>query len=180
MILCNIVNWKGVVQEQKVPIEDESLVDYKTHIPIKEHPLPHRASLCKWSIKKKKWTVLSEAKKFDKLRLTAHKARKIAECKTVCSELIETVYPLYKQMNLLRENSKHDCFRIIDALRALSNDIEESIMEVAGLDELRLLDVRKCFQTDQRARDENGKFIGDNPDTPNVNEAFETGKITRS
>ena len=108
--------------------------------------------------------------------LEEEKTKLLEQARSTCAFLIQSFLPVYKQLNLLRENPADVRFVILDNLRLLSNEIEGKIRACNTIKKLRQVDVDGAFQSDKRMRDKDGKFIPDNPDTFKVNEAYKTGQ----
>jgi len=80
------------------------------------------------------------------------KGKYIEEIKKISSELIEKAFPLYRQVNALRENPKDERFKIVDDIRAISNELEAEINNFETREELLAFKTKEKLLNDERLK----------------------------
>lgn len=161
---CFVLDSDGRVSGREKVTQPDNI----KYISVREHPYPQNLQAPVWIDGTwKEGATKRQINEQREVRLKEYKLRDIKTAKEQCEHLIKILFPtIYHEFNLLRENPNDPRFKILDDLRAVSNDIEKKIEACESMEKLQEIDIRELFRKDERAQDENGKFIGDiNDDT---------------
>lgn len=144
MIRCFKIDKENKNIIANVEVEKNS-IDYVEFVPLNEFPYPLNINKPIWDSKNKRWK--ESAKKADietanKYNLIVLREEKINQAKQICKQQCLELADEYKQMNLIREgDTENPIFIKIDTIRKLSNKLEEKILKIKTIKEMKELNI---------------------------------------
>lgn len=116
-------------------------VPLKNFVDLEVNPLPKYFLTFKWDFDSKDWIETASQSSLD-YYISEQKELLINKIKEEAGKIINEVLPLYKQVNLMRENPDDLRFEEIDSIRSKSNDMETQVSSFSTIKELRTFEIK--------------------------------------
>ena len=138
---CFTVNEKGIIVGRGIISEEK--FDASRHVVVDEEETHLNFHIPKWE--NGQWVEgLSEdeARERDEQRFINGKAGLLRQAKNDAGNIIQSFFPIFKQVNAVREGTHKELFDWIDSVRVQSEEFEKQIMACESVDELLKIEIK--------------------------------------